>query len=91
VTIYIHSNAEAPIPGAVVSGAWSDGATGTAACTANAAGYCNVSVNGLLLDTVASVRFTVNGLSLAGYSYAPANNHDPDGDGDGTSIVVPRP
>jgi hypothetical protein len=91
VTIYVHNNAEAPRSGAVVSGVWSDGATGTATCTANTTGSCNVSVNGLLLSSVASVRFTVNGLGLAGYSYAPASNHDPDGDSDGSSIVVSRP
>jgi hypothetical protein len=91
VTILVHSDVEVSLPGTVVSGVWSNGATGTATCTTNAAGSCNVSANGLLLDSVASVTFTVSELNLADYSYAPASNHDPDGDSDGTQIIVFKP
>ena len=91
MTVYVHSGPESAMPGAVVTGSWSGGATGAATCTTNIAGLCNVSANGLLMDSVPSVRLTVNGVSLAGYNYSPVGNHDPDGESDGTSIVVSRP
>jgi hypothetical protein len=91
VTIRVHSGAHAPMPGTLVSGVWSDGVSDTATCTTNGIGVCNVSENGLLRASVPSVRFTVSGLSLAGYSHAPASHHDPDGDSDGVTIVVVQP
>jgi hypothetical protein len=44
-----------------------------------------------LRNGVPTIGLTINGLSLAGYDYAPALSHDPDGDSDGTSIVVVQP
>ena len=91
VTIYVHNQAEALMPGAIVTGIWSDGATGAATCTANTAGSCNVSTSGLRVGVVNSVRFTVTGLSRSGYSYAPAANHDPESDSNGTTLVIIAP
>jgi hypothetical protein len=90
VTITVHDQNETPLANAVVAGTWSDGATGGAECTTDGSGQCSVSKGNLKFD-VTSVTFTVDGVTLAGYSYAPAANHDPDGDSDGTAITVPAP
>ena len=59
---------------------------GTRTCTTTAAGVCEVSV--VVGDAVPSLTFTVTNLSKAGFTYAPAANHDPDPDSNGTMIVV---
>ena len=66
------------------------GATGGAECTTDGGGQCSV-VKGNLKFDEASVTFTVDSVTAAGYSYAPAANHDPDGDSDGASITVSSP
>jgi hypothetical protein len=90
VTITVHDQDDNPLANAAVAGTWSSGAKGGAECTADANGQCNV-VKGNLKLTVTSVTFTVDSVTLAGYSYAPAANHDPDGDSDGTTITVSAP
>jgi len=89
VTITVHEQDHTPLANAVVAGTWSSGATGGAVCTTDGSGQCSVTVGNLKFD-VTSVTFTVDSVTLAGYSYAPADNHDPDG-GDGTSITVYAP
>ena len=49
----------APASGIVVSGTWSNGATGTASCTTNSSGQCTVSKSGIPKRT-SSVTYTVN-------------------------------
>jgi subtilisin len=56
------------LPGAVVSGAWSTGAT--ASCTTDTAGKCSVTVS-LSTKSVSSVTYTVSGVALTGYTYVP--------------------
>jgi subtilisin family serine protease len=90
VTIGIHDGAHAAVAGAVVSGTWSAGATGTSSCTTTTAGTCTVQKNKLARSSVTSVTFTVTSVTAAGRTYAAGSNHDPDG-GSGTTIVVPRP
>jgi hypothetical protein len=91
VTIEVHDNEETPVSGVLVSAVWSESDKGEATCTTNAVGFCRVSASGLLRNGVPTIGLTINGLSLAGYDYAPALSHDPDGDSDGTSIVVVQP
>ncbi|MBA3402515.1 MAG: S8 family serine peptidase [Actinobacteria bacterium] len=58
VTTTVTSNGS-PVSGVVVSGAWSNGTTGTASCTTNGSGQCTVSKTGIP-KRVGSVMFTVN-------------------------------
>ncbi|HET9346164.1 MAG TPA: Ig-like domain-containing protein, partial [Candidatus Limnocylindrales bacterium] len=90
VTIRVHSTTHVDVPGAVVTGAWSAGASGTGTCTTNASGVCTVQTGNLSKASVASATFTVTGVTLAGNAYAAGSNHDPDGGG-GTTITVLRP
>ena len=52
-----------PDAGVVVSGTWSDGATGTGTCTTGSNGQCTVSMSGIPKRT-GSVRFTVDTASI---------------------------
>lgn len=83
--------AEGAVAGALVTGTWSNGASGTASCTTTSAGTCTIQKTKLSKATVASAPFTVTGVTLTGSTYTAAANHDPDGDSNGTTIVVIRP
>ena len=90
VTVTVHSAAEARLSGASVTGTWSNG--GTASCSTKGggqAGTCTLQ-SGKLASSLGSVALTISSVTLNGYSYEPAQNHDPDGDSDGISIVVTR-
>ena len=91
VTIRIENASNAALGGAVVTGTWSNGASGTATCTTASNGTCSVQKTKLSRAAVASVRFTVTNATRTGGTYTPAANHDPDGDSTGTTIVVNRP
>ncbi len=58
VTTTVTSNGS-PVSGAVVSGTWSNGTTGSGSCTTNTSGQCTVSKSGIP-KRVGSVTFTVN-------------------------------
>ncbi len=90
VTITIHDGAENPVSDATVSGAWSNGVSGTAQCITDSSGSCTVSQSGIGKRN-ASVTFTVDGVSHSTLTYQSADNHDPDGDSGGTSITVNKP
>jgi len=90
VTITVHNGSHGVVSGATVSGNWSNGATGSASCTTNAAGQCSV-VKTNLRTNVSSVRFNVTNVTKSGATYSAAANHDPDGDSNGTNITVNRP
>lgn len=94
VTIRIETATYQPLGGVVVTGAWSNGATGTASCTTASNGTCTVQKAKLAL-AAASVRFTVTNALLTGWSYVPGANADPDtgapNASTGTVIVVVRP
>jgi subtilisin len=91
VTIRIDTAAHGAVSGAVVSGTWSNGSSGTASCTTTSNGTCTVQKTKLTKASVASVTFTVSGVTKSASTYLPAANHDPDSDSNGTSIVVLRP
>jgi PKD repeat protein len=89
VTIAVQDSSESAVTGALVEGAWSNGASGSDSCTTNASGQCSVTVSGLKKN-VSSVTWTVTDVTSGVGAYAPGDNHDPDGDSDGTTIVVPQ-
>jgi VCBS repeat-containing protein len=91
VTIRVHDAAHGAVSGVRVTGSWSSGATGTAACTTGTNGACTVQKTKLSRASVASVTFTVTAAARSGWTYAPAANHEQDGDSTGTVIVVARP
>lgn len=90
VVITIHDQQENPIAGALVSGEWSNGTTGTGSCTTDLNGQCALT-RANVRNSVASVTFTVTNVAHSSFTYAPENNHDPDGDSDGTVIVLSAP
>lgn len=91
VTITVHDAIENPISNVVVSGAWSNGASGTASCTTGANGKCSVTKTGLSRYTVSRVTFSVTNATRSGYTYQASANHDPDGDSNGSAIIINRP
>jgi hypothetical protein len=91
VTIRVHNAAHLAVGGAVVTGSWSNGASGAISCTTTSSGACTVQKNKLSKASIASVTFTVTSVTLAGSTYTPTANHDPDGDSTGTMITVIRP
>lgn len=87
VTIQVHDAHEKTVGNATITGAWSDGTSGTAECATGTNGACSVA-KGNLKTNLASVRFTVSAVTLASATYDAAANQDPDGDSDGSTIVV---
>ena len=90
VTITVHDANHNPLANAVVTGNWSNGASGTATCTTGSNGQCSVSKSGIR-NGKSSVTFTVNNVTRSSFTYASASNHDPDGSSNGTRIVVRKP
>jgi thermitase len=90
VTITVHNATHQLVPGAVVTGSWSGGASGSATCTTATNGTCAIVASNLRKrDT--SATFTITSVTASGLSYSIAANHDPDGDSTGTAITVIRP
>ncbi len=87
VTNTVHDSTHLPVANALVSGAWTDGPSGS--CTTTATGQCAVSRSGIPKKTT-SVKFTVTNVARAPFVYKPASNHDPDGDSNGTEVTVTR-
>jgi hypothetical protein len=94
VTITVHDSSEEPVAGAIVSGSWSNGATGGGGCLqrTDANGQCTIS-KGDLKANASSATFTVTDITRdAAVSYNSGAKHDPDGDSNnGTSIVIFKP
>lgn len=90
VTITVHNIGHSPVVGAVISGTWSVGGSGTVTCTTNASGQCTVTRGGFSKTSVGSVTFTVSNASHATQAivYQSSANHDPDGDSNGTAITI---
>jgi hypothetical protein len=89
VVVLVHNQSHAPVSNAVVSGSWSNGASGNGTCTTGADGKCSITRAGIR-NTFNSVTFSVSGVASA-FPYLPGNNHDPDGDSNGTVIVIAKP
>ncbi|HZD57295.1 MAG TPA: right-handed parallel beta-helix repeat-containing protein [Anaerolineales bacterium] len=90
VIVTVHDGNHNPLAGVVVSGAWSGGFTGTAQCLTSSQGLCSLA-SGAIQNRDKSVTFVVSSLSLADYTYTPADNHDRNGDSDGTNIIILKP
>ena len=88
VTVIVHDASHAALSGAVVTGTWSGGYSGSASCTTNGAGQCIVQT-GTLNRNRSSVTFTVT--NVTGSLTYSGSNHDPDGSSDGTTITLVRP
>jgi len=90
VTVTVHDTIHRIVAGAVVTGAWSGGATGTGTCTSGAGGSCSI-VSASLKKRGNSATFTVTSITAAGLSYSASQNHEPDGDSTGTAITIAKP
>ncbi len=90
VEIMIHNPNHAAVSGARVVGSWSRSVTATTQCTTSGSGTCAVVFAGLKKN-VASITFTVTGVTLAGQTYLAGQNHDPDGSSNGTAVTVNKP
>src|SRR6478672_4299532 len=87
VRILVEDQNQAVVPGAVVTGKWPNGTTGT--CTTNVTGLCKIGRK--LAKSKLSIVFTVTKVTSAVGAYKPADNHDPDGDSTGTKITLVKP
>jgi hypothetical protein len=87
VTVAVHDASHKLMSGAVVTGNWSLGATGTGSCTTSRSGVCTISKSGIALG-ITNVTFTISGVTLAGYGYDSGSNHDVDGGTNGTTITI---
>ena len=90
VTITVHDANHNPVANATVSGAWSNGASGSASCVTGSNGQCTVSVSNIS-KSQNSVTFTVNNITRPASIYTSVNNHDPESDSNGTRIVINNP
>ena len=90
VTITVHDANHNPVANVTVTGTWSNGASGTASCTTDSNGQCNVSKANISNGNHV-VTFTVNNATRTGFTYIPGSNHDPDGGSTGTRIDINRP
>ena len=93
VTITVHDSSDNPLAGATVSVGWTGSGPGQTECPTltDEFGKCTVSHSGIKGK---KTTLTVNNITLAGYTYDAAANHDPDVDpidSDGTAITVPKP
>jgi PKD repeat protein len=84
VTITVHDASERTVPGAVVTGTWNTGGSGS--CTTGTTGACTITASKIATST-ASVTFTVGNVTKAGANYT-SGHHDPDGDSSGTTITI---
>jgi hypothetical protein len=90
VTVTVHDTDHSPVAGAVVTGTWNDGGSGSGSCTTGASGTCVV-ISEPVRKREGNVTFTVDGIVASGLSYAASHNHDPDGDSSGTAIGISKP
>jgi hypothetical protein len=90
VYIHVRDNTNNAISNVTISGNWSGGYSGSAACITNGAGYCSIS-SGQIRNRNNNATFTVSNISHWQLSYSPSDNSDPDGDSNGTRIVVLKP
>jgi hypothetical protein len=89
VTVTAHDASHVGLSGAVVTGTWSGGYSGTASCTTNGAGQCAVQSANINRNR-SSVTFTVTNVASP-LTYSAGGNHDPDGSSNGTTITVNKP
>jgi hypothetical protein len=90
VTVKVVNGSNQPVSGAKVTGAWSNGETGSGSCTTATNGTCKIVKNNIR-RSVLSVRFTVSNVTKSSWTYNATFNSDPDGDSNGTYIIITRP
>ncbi|MBT8069770.1 MAG: S8 family serine peptidase [Gammaproteobacteria bacterium] len=73
VSIMVEDGDGLQVSGVLAEGAWSNGTNGGVSCTTDGSGACSV-IKPNLKNNVASVDFTVNNLTLDGYSYDSGAN-----------------
>ncbi len=83
-TITVHDAGHAPVSGATVDGAWSNGVNGSGSCVTNGSGVCSITRNNVKKN-VNSVTFTVTNITGTGMTYVPAANDV------ANSIVIAKP
>ncbi|HEV2670656.1 MAG TPA: CARDB domain-containing protein [Gemmatimonadales bacterium] len=85
-----HDSRHNPLNGVTVRGSWNSGPE-VQCVTADADGVgpgtCVLTLSAIP-NTTRSAYFGINGLTLTGYTYKPAANHDPDGSSNGYSIFM---
>ena len=86
VSVWVRNNANGPIIGAIISGTFSDGSSGS--CVTKINGGCVI--QGAPQAGAGSVTFTVTYVAKAGVTYNPSANSDPDGDSNGTVITITK-
>jgi subtilase family serine protease len=91
VQITAHDSKHNPVNGVTVRGLWNGTSPEVQCITSDAdgSGTCSVVLAGIP-NTTGMVSFGVTGMTLPGYVYKSAGNHDPDGSSNGYSIFVKR-
>ena len=87
VTITVHDASERIVAGAVVTGAWTPGGSGS--CTTGTTGACTITASKIPTNAT-SVTFNVGGVAKTGVTYDASKNEDPDGLGTRSSITIVR-
>ncbi len=88
VKITVHDSRHNLVNGASVRGLW-NGSNPEVGCLTGPTGMCSVVLSNLPNSTKMA-SFGVTALSLSGYVYKSALNHDPDGSSNGFSVTVKR-
>lgn len=93
VEVSVHDASHNPLNGATVVGTWSVSGLNSDTCTTGELGGNGTCIMLFpsLKRSVRSISFTVNGVTMSGRTYTPAQNHDPDGSSNGTTQTVNRP
>ena len=90
VRITVHDSRHTPLNGVTVRASWNSGPE-VQCVTADADGIgpgtCVITL-AAIPNATRSAYFGINGLTLTGYTYKPASNHDPDGSSNGYAIFV---
>ena len=90
ITITVHNGSHGPVSGAIITGTWSGGISGTVTCSTSAAGTCSVTSPNIGNNQL-NVTFTITNITHTTLTYNLSANHDPDGDSNGRIITVSKP
>lgn len=90
VRITAHDSRHNSVNGVTVRASWNSGPEVQCVTSdAEVAGTCTLTMAGIP-NTTAMVYFGMSGMSVTGYTYKPAGNHDPDGSSNGYGFFVKR-
>jgi hypothetical protein len=82
--VTVHDGNHVAVSGAVVTGNWSGGASGSTSCTTGSNGQCSMTKN-LSKRAAGSATYTVTNITKSGYTYSSAGNDVP------ASVTMARP